>query len=106
MIKKINMLLNLLLFIAGSVKGLIEYHDEPTTYLFLQGTLSHSSVNRFLGITLTELLTDEHTMAAYAPGWERKFYGLEKNGYYWPTMWKTDDPFQYVEGIAVRLKKS
>ena len=59
----LSLLLNLLLFVAGFAEALFEYHDEPT-YLFLQGTISHRHLNQFLGISLTELLTDKHTMAA------------------------------------------
>ena len=44
-------------------------------------------------------------MAVEARGWVRKYTGKEVNndGDYMPTMWKTDEMDDVVEGIAVLL---
>ena len=46
-------------------------------------------------------------MAVEARGWVRKYTSKEmNNGMYLPTMWKTDEMDDVVEGIAVLLDKS
>ena len=47
------------------------------------------------------------TMAVEARGWVRKYAGMEiTNSQFVPTMWKTDEMDDVVEGIAVLLDKS
>ena len=58
-------------------------------------------------ISLEELLTSKSTIAVEARGWVRKYAGMEINdGWFAPTMWKTDEMDDVVEGIAVLLDKS
>ena len=45
-------------------------------------------------------------MAVEAPGWERKYAGLEAMSEYYPTMWEAYDYLHVVEGVAVRLNMS
>ena len=45
-------------------------------------------------------------MAVKAFGYERKFAGAARNGAHKPTLCKTEDYLDVVEGIAVPLKMS
>ena len=50
------------------------------------------------------MLTSKNTIAVEARGWVRKYTGREvNNGQYLPTMWKTDEMDDVVEGVAVLL---
>ena len=77
--------------------------------MFLYGRLSPLALSEMIPgeISLEELLTSKSTMAVEARGWVRKYAGMEiNNGSFVPTMWKTDEMDDVVEGIAVLLDKS